>query len=524
MKTVRFLSVFLIVIFCINFQNIHIVFADDEKGTTYYISNDGVDTNSGTSPEKPVSFDFANKYAFQSNDTILFKSGECFYGTLAPIVDSGEGTFTISSYGKGKKPEIKTVQITNDEWHNENNGFYSFDLKEADNHLGVGGFASNICRIETVNQKRIGSLCYSITDCINEFDFYIDDNCVYIRTDTEPTKEFGALQFVLEENGIELSSNFKIENLKISNCGRYGISFGNTIPKNVSITNCIIENVGNDTTEDEFRKGGGILIYDGCMGTKIKKNIISNCYGSAIRLFGHGVRYWNELEIKNNIFSKNAQSLAIDAGSNDADIGLDKLYFMNNICYEQGEPSEYDYLFTEINQNSDIIISNFGGQLFDIYIKGNTFINSSKDWNYLSCVYDDRFSQITSGQNHFYLKKESKEIIKFSQYYLGDEKFSHTLASIQETFDIERGSDEKKLDDQALKNISKIINSNNYSRIVDTTENNFVYEKETEIENPITFKDFVAQFDKSVIFTFCSFVILLIALSIYKIILKRRKV
>lgn len=525
MKKIRFITLFLIIIFTICFQNIHIVSANEEKGTTYYISSDGVDSNSGTSPEEPVSYNFANKYAFSANDTILLKRGDTFYGTLAPIVDSGEGKFTIADYGKGELPIIKTVQVTNDEWKKENDGFYSFDLKELGNHTGVGGTSSNICRIEDASGKTIGRLMNDKVYCEKEYDYYIYDNCVYMKSKSELTSSFGKLEFVLEENGIEVSNNFHIKNLKITNCGRFGINFGNTVPRNVSINNCIITDNGNGLRNDGFSDGGGIMIYDGCFDVNIKKNIISDNYGPALRIFGGHIRYWNELSIKNNIISNNTQALSIDAGGNDPDIGLDNVYFMNNLCVNQGKNIENEIF--DLNQSSDILIGSFGGQLFHLYIKGNTFINGNDEWRYISCNYDERFASITSGNNHIYASKEDAEIINLFQYYSedfeADDDSQQTLFEIQDNFDIERGSEIAKADKKQINALLKQIATENYSKSIKCASDNFTYERMTDAENPFTFKDFVGLFHESVIVSFLIMFILGIALIIYKIILKKQR-
>ncbi len=525
MKKTRFFLLLLIIIICFSSSNIHTILAEETEGVTYYISSDGIDSNSGTSPEEPVSYNFANKYAFSANDSILLKRGDTFYGTLSPIVDSGEGKFTIADYGKGELPIIKNVQVTNDEWKKESDGFYSFDLKELGNHTGVGGTNSNICRIENKHNQTVGRLLYDKVYCEKEYDYYIYDNCIYMKSKFEPSEKFGKLEFILEENGIEVSSNFHIKNIKITNCGRYGISFGNTVPRNVTINNCIINGNGNDIQNNGYGNGGGLIIYDGCFDVKIQKNIISDNYGPALNLFGGHIRYWNELKVNNNIISNNAQALNIDAGGNDPDVGLDNVYFMNNLCINQGKNIEKD-LF-DLNQSSDILVRSFGGQLFHLYIRGNTFINDNDDWKYFSCNYDERFASITSGNNYIYASREDAKIFNLFQYYSEDieanEDSELTLSEIQDKFDIERDSEIKQGGKKKAKTLLQKVSSENYTKIIKYASKNFTYEKTTDVENPFTFKDFIAQFDKTVINSFCIMVMLGIALTLYKIILKKKR-
>ena len=69
----------------------------------FYISATGSDTNSGltsTSPWKSISK--INSSTYLSGDSILFKSGDTFYGTLTPTTNG----VSFSSYGSGAKPIV----------------------------------------------------------------------------------------------------------------------------------------------------------------------------------------------------------------------------------------------------------------------------------------------------------------------------------------------------------------------------------------------------------------------------------
>ncbi|GLX70984.1 right-handed parallel beta-helix repeat-containing protein [Paenibacillus glycanilyticus] len=105
-------------------------------GTVYYVdSANGNDTNSGTSTGAPwQSLDKVNSITFQPGDSIQFKAGGVWTGTLSP---KGSGTagnpIQIDKYGTGSKPliagagaasavyfynqeqwEIRNLEITND--------------------------------------------------------------------------------------------------------------------------------------------------------------------------------------------------------------------------------------------------------------------------------------------------------------------------------------------------------------------------------------------------------------------------
>ena len=87
---------------------------------TYYISENGLDTNDGQSKEKAWKTILkVNGSVFLPGDSILFKSGDTFYGTLTPLLSG----ITFSSYDKGAKPVITgLVNIAN--WKSVGNNIW----------------------------------------------------------------------------------------------------------------------------------------------------------------------------------------------------------------------------------------------------------------------------------------------------------------------------------------------------------------------------------------------------------------
>lgn len=75
----------------------------DIKGTAYYISSDGDDSNSGHSPEDPwKSISKLNTTDLRSGDAVLFKRGDTWRGECLEL----KAGVTYSTYGEGEKPAI----------------------------------------------------------------------------------------------------------------------------------------------------------------------------------------------------------------------------------------------------------------------------------------------------------------------------------------------------------------------------------------------------------------------------------
>ncbi len=94
----------------------------------YYISAAGNDANSGLSPVaawQTISNVNAHFSSFVPGDSVLFKRGDSFYGTLTINRSGTNGKpITISAYGTGAKPVI-TGFTTISGWTNEGGGIYS---------------------------------------------------------------------------------------------------------------------------------------------------------------------------------------------------------------------------------------------------------------------------------------------------------------------------------------------------------------------------------------------------------------
>ena len=75
--------------------------------TTYYIANNGNDTNNGTSTSTPwQTLDKVNATTLQPNDQVLFRRGDTFYGKLILPESSNSVNITFGAYGSGNKPII----------------------------------------------------------------------------------------------------------------------------------------------------------------------------------------------------------------------------------------------------------------------------------------------------------------------------------------------------------------------------------------------------------------------------------
>ena len=218
---------------------------ENTEGTTYYISEQG-SSNDGTNINEPMSLKTANTKTYKGNDKILFKAGETFYGTINFNISTSENEYVyIGAYGEGDKPIISGANIlTNAQAWSLEEGLYKIDLSNYNNFEGIGKTywePYNIGFIADDTGNIYGNRKKSKTEITDEYDYYCEDNYLYIKCSKNPTEKLGKIKFVSRNNLVSISSNTILENLDIQYTGAHGIVKKNDELKNVYIKKSISE-------------------------------------------------------------------------------------------------------------------------------------------------------------------------------------------------------------------------------------------------------------------------------------------
>ena len=123
---------FLLTLFALN------VFSASSK--SFYVAANGSDANTGTSsaaPWKTISKVNASFSAITAGDSILFRSGDTFYGAIVVGKSGTSGRpIVFSSYGTGAKPVI-TGFVTAGSWANVSTGVYQAYISGAKSSLNM---------------------------------------------------------------------------------------------------------------------------------------------------------------------------------------------------------------------------------------------------------------------------------------------------------------------------------------------------------------------------------------------------
>lgn len=280
------------------------------KGTKYYVSNSGDDSNDGLSPEKPWrTVEKVNKTKFKPGDGVYFERGGLWRTEL--ICDKG---VTYTAYGKGEKPRFYGSPENGavpQNWAlvDGTNNIWQYHLKMYDVGGIVIGSGERVAEKVAPRMKngtffKIGSdeIFDYRKDLEEDLTFFCDipkndlkatdaQGYVYLRCDQgNPGEVFDDIEFITRGYAIYFpKADTVIDNL----CAMFaqgGINGSFTVI-NATIQNCEVGYVGGNlqgydvfsgSSGNPTRYGNGINFYGECDGYYVYNNYIHDVFDAGI--------------------------------------------------------------------------------------------------------------------------------------------------------------------------------------------------------------------------------------------------
>ena len=313
---------------------------------TYYVSADGTGRD-GTDRNDPINLDTLNAKRIKSGDTVLFKAGDTFLGSVHPmIVYTNDEMITVSGYGEGPRPTICAYKYVENSWEEYSGHVYRIDIRDENQYTGYNDpdpGAFNIGFIEDGSGNKYYHKKHSIDQLTEAFDFYSDgERYLYMRSDRNPYEMVGGLKLAVDTKLFILASNMDISGLRFAYTGGHALQIGGDAARNVRISNCIIEEIGGSYLDPEYdeRFGNGIEFYaSDAENIEISDNIIRNVYDVAFTIQGD-TGSGKDVYVHDNVFVNNAQDSEIWEGN--AAAGVHNYQFYRNISINQGRGWGYD--------------------------------------------------------------------------------------------------------------------------------------------------------------------------------------
>ena len=438
-------------------------------GTTYYVASNGTSAD-GTNIDDPMSIETANKKTYYGNDKVLLKKGDTFYGIIQFNVNANENNlFYIGSYGSETEemPIITTsIYVDNENaWSEFDENIYRLDLSNRDYINGYYTTSTQLYNIGFFRDEKdniFGNKKSNLDSLINNFDFYCENNYIYVKAEENPTKLLGKITFATRNNIVYIYSNTILDGIVIKDTGAHGVTKGEKDLENVIITSCIIQNIGGSYHSGTTRYGNGIEFFNQSSNTIIENCIFKNIYDAAYTLQGTAVTngFYNNV-CRNNIFIKCTYPFEFSCHNNYNTDGVDLegTIVENNIIIDQARGWGYevrDDKYQPANIVSWTIPENSGEK--------NTFKNNR--------CYNSRALYYKSAATTVETYKEAIEA-DFNTYYLNNDTIffidtsTHKDMSILDEYGFDQNSTFNYLSDAEIEEISNpdILNSNDYNEI-----------------------------------------------------------
>ncbi len=329
-----------------------------ESGTTYYVSATGTSTD-GTDINDPMSYAAANDQTkeYAAGSRILLKRGDTFYGEFRPITRGLEGNEVyIGAYGEGPKPIISGAKIITDrDAFIQEGDFFKIDLSDWNNYDGYRDvikkndtkiYYANVGFVQDRNGKKYGEhkqyvpASNDFSNAKEKYDYLEVDKYLYIKTDVNPIDELGELTLGGYVTLYYVGDNTVTEDLHLQNTGWNGVEKRVYPIKNVTIRNCIVDNIGGSqqwgiyNSEGKFTLfGNGIQFWDGADDILVEKNIIRNVYDAGFTIQSH-VGSYDNVVVRDNLFINNEYS--VELWDSQSSTGIYNYEQYNNISINQG--------------------------------------------------------------------------------------------------------------------------------------------------------------------------------------------
>ena len=360
-------------------------------GDSFYVSNDGDDSNAGTILAPFATIAEAISHA-DSGDVIFLNRGDLWRetGLTLPVGVS------MGAYGTGPKPAIygSPMNYANATWSETSTpNVYSVPVGDA---INIGNVIFN-------HGQATAKYQFSLEAVDSPFDFYANENYLYLYSELgNPAYVWDDIEFASGKNGIKITSNSTIQNIRIMYVGSHGVwACGDyvALAENNVVEGLIIGYVGGSlqpgsTEENPIRYGNGVELWGYGDGFTVTNCHIYQMYDTAVT-----VQY--------------------TTGTLDAE-GISNVEFKNNLL-------EYNLYGVEYWLGDTKTISNFN-------IEGNIIRYSGYGWCETTRP-DSGIAKAISGQTYLGLFGQSNITIKNNILDMSYAKSYHDITDLVTVFE-----------------------------------------------------------------------------------------
>lgn len=349
--------------------------------STYYVSNSGSDSNNGKSISSPwQTLDKVNSASLGAGDTILFKSGDTWYGQLVPQSGHSNSRISYGVYGSGNKPLIHAsmTKMAPSDWVDQ--GSYIWRSAEAyPTEIGNILFNGSMCGVRK----------YSNDDLTAQGEFYYNTSTHFLTlySKENPAGYYSDLKLLSAVILVSMTgkSNINIRDLDLSYTSGYAV-VGNDV-SNITLSNLTMTWIGGQTYKGEIRKGNAVEFWNNCRDALVENCTIGEVFDAGLSNQGDNAIQSN-ITYRNNLITHCEYSYEyfLHGGK------TSNILFENNTCVDAG-------LGWGHNQRPDpsgrhIRIAGTPPHTSNFIIRNNIFFNALDVLNYTRDIegLEDRFT------------------------------------------------------------------------------------------------------------------------------------
>ena len=309
----------------------------------YYVSNSGLDTNDGLTPETPWATIKKVNSEIKRGDEIRFKRGDTFYGKVEPVAGiSPEQPTIYRDYGEGAKPFISQIKIIKKGvWEKFSENIWRVDLFNTDNYTGnITELNKNIGFMK-IDGKIFFAKKFSLDALKNQWEFYCDDDnadtpYAYIYSEKCPDQLADSIKVACDIHTFSLRDNLHIINIATGETGGFGASYRSN---GARIIGCDFHQIGGSRLvgypSPDCRYGNGVEIFPESRDVIVENCQFSEIYDVAMTMQGEVKEFgWEDVHFRNNKVWNCSQAFEIwmQGGKE----GMKNCSFTGNICIYSG--------------------------------------------------------------------------------------------------------------------------------------------------------------------------------------------
>ena len=353
----------------------------------FYFANDGDDDNSGRSSDSPWQTIGKLNAALtdgtvERGDTVIFRCGDEFFGNISaiPAADRVGKRLTLTAYGSGDKPKISAYKVlmNADAWEEHDPGIWRIDLTDNTKFDGNVGNESANTGFLRVDGTIHGAKKWQLDDLAEVWDFYNDDQFLYVRSEQNPASAGKDIRAAVDGNIITGQTGLHVNGLDLVGSGGHG--YRQTQVTDTEVSDCRVHEIGGCQLEGTTRFGNGVEMWIGSSDALVRHNEIFDVYDVAVTMQGPQegtARGISHCRVESNKIWNCTQSFEYWGTGNDvgAGAGFVGCTFTDNVCVNGGRSWSYPVRADKVGKGNFVMA--YSQELpVDITVKRNVFFDA----------------------------------------------------------------------------------------------------------------------------------------------------